>query len=99
MEFTDILKQYIKDINDIINIGEGTEMSYRSVLEKMMKYLLPDNITILNEPKHSTYGVPDMKLYKNKDIAISFIETKLLGDTDLKGVRKTRSNLTDTKKL
>jgi len=88
MEFTDILKQYIKDINDIINIGEGTEMSYRSVLEKMMKYLLPDNITILNEPKHSTYGVPDMKLYKNKDIAISFIETKLLGDTDLKGVRQ-----------
>lgn len=90
MEMKDELKQYIKDINEITKIGEGTEMSYRSALEKLMSSLLPGNITIINEPKHSTYGVPDLKLYKNKEIAISFIETKSLADTDLEGERQHR---------
>lgn len=80
-----IFNQYVKNLNDIIGTNDGTEMSYRSALEKLLKSLLPSNITIINEPKHSSYGIPDLKLYRNNDIVISFVETKLPGDTDLEG--------------
>lgn len=85
MDIHDSLKQYIKDLNDVLSVNDGTELSYRPALASLLTSIMPNDVIAIMEPKHEEYGVPDFKIYKHKNCVISFIETKPIGDSDLEG--------------
>lgn len=92
MDIKEIIKNYIADIHSKQSTGEATEHTYRSSLEMMLKEILSKkkkdaNISIINEPKRKEFGAPDFELRQGLMI-ISFIETKDLGDTDIRGTKK-----------
>lgn len=91
MAFLCDLEAYIDEINAIKKTGETTEHSFRSVLQNLLKKIVNDGVRkesnrviIINEPKRKSYGAPDFEFRKNDNI-ISFLETKDIGDTDVKG--------------
>ncbi len=81
-----IIDKYINEIDSVYKTHQATEATYRSILQNLLKILLP-KVMIIHEPKRSAYGVPDYQLIKD-GIAISFIETKNLNDKDLKGEKE-----------
>lgn len=85
------VEAYIDEINAIKKTGETTEHSFRGVLQNLVSKIVNDGvrkesnrIIIINEPKRKSYGAPDFEFRKNDNI-ISFLETKDIGDTDIKG--------------
>lgn len=91
MDIKKIIGDYIIDIRSKQSTGEATEHTYRSSLETMLKEMLSQkkdaNISIINEPKRKDFGAPDFELRKGLMI-ISFIETKDLDDTDIRGTKR-----------
>ena len=87
-----VLETYIESINTDFQTNDTTEHSYRGALKVLLQDILnegkkkkeKDKIAVINEPKRKEYGAPDFELRRD-DIAISFIETKDLGDKDLLG--------------
>lgn len=87
-----VLETYIESINTDFQTNDTTEHSYRGALKVLLQNILnegrkkkeKDKIAVINEPKRKEYGAPDFELRRD-DIAISFIETKDLGDKDLLG--------------
>ena len=85
------LEDYIDSINSDFQTKETTEHSFRSPLQQLLKTIINDGIKkesekviIINEPKRKDYGAPDFEFRKNDNV-IAFLETKNIGDTDLKG--------------
>lgn len=85
------IEKYIESINEDFQTKETTEHSFRGALQALLRNVLndgvkkdKDKITVINEPKRKDYGAPDFELRRD-DIAISFLETKDLGDKDLLG--------------
>ena len=85
------IENYIESINADFQTKDTTEHSYRGSLQILLRNVLndgvkkdKDKITVINEPKRKNYGAPDFEL-RREDIAISFIETKDIGDKDLLG--------------
>jgi predicted helicase len=69
------LSQYIEKINERYQLGNATEHTYRTNLEKLLQGLEP-SVQITNEPKRVTdCGNPDFVISRGK-IPIGFIETK-----------------------
>ena len=87
-----VLETYIESINTDFQTNDTTEHSFRGALQALLQTILnegkkgkeKDKIAVINEPKRKEYGAPDFELRRD-DIAISFIETKDLGDKDLLG--------------
>ncbi len=87
-----VLETYIESINADFQTNVTTEHSYRGALKVLLQNILNEGrtkketnkIAVINEPKRKEYGAPDFEL-RQDDIAISFIETKGLGDKDLLG--------------
>lgn len=82
---------YIDTINDKYHSTVTTEHSFRGALEILLCKLLndgikkdKDKIAVINEPKRKDYGAPDFE-FRRGDVAIAFLETKKLGDPDLRG--------------
>ena len=85
------IDKYIDRINKDYQTKDTTEHSYRRALQDLLETIVnegirkeSEKITIINEPKRKTYGAPDFEFRKN-DNTIAFIETKDIGDNDIKG--------------
>ena len=85
------IETYIDTINRDYHTGVATEHSFRGPLQNLLRALLNDEtrkgkpkIAVINEPKRKSYGAPDFE-FRRDDIAIAYLETKNLGDTDLMG--------------
>ena len=92
MDINGIITKYIATLNSKLATGEATENTYRVALETMLQEILSTRkkdaqISIINEPKRKEFGAPDFELRQGLRI-ISFIETKDISDTDLRGSRK-----------
>lgn len=88
----EIIAQYIADISARHITGEATEHTYRGPFENMLCQMLGRSgkdscISIINEPRRKEFGAPDFELRRGLMI-ISFIETKDIDDTDLRGTKK-----------
>ena len=87
------IESYLSKVNDDYQSKDTTEHSFRGALQNLLTKMLNDGvrkeaqISIINEPKRKDYGAPDFEFRKN-DIAIAFMETKDLGDDDVRGVKK-----------
>ena len=91
MQINDDIKEYINDLDEVYTSKKGTEHTYRSSLDLLLKKLLcknsitkKDKIKVFNEAKRQEYGTPDFDISR-EGLTISYIETKQPGDSDLKG--------------
>ncbi|HRZ41085.1 MAG TPA: N-6 DNA methylase [Bacteroidales bacterium] len=80
------IQKYITSINSRYKTGQSTEHTFRGDLQQLVETLLP-GIKATNEPKRQQCGAPDFILTK-KDVPVTYIETKDIGDGDLQGVKK-----------
>ena len=95
MEIKEIISKYIAALNCKHATGEATEHSYRGALETLIHDLLnciakkkdAEQITIINEPRRKEFGAPDFELRRGVAV-VSFIETKDIRDTDLRGSKQ-----------
>ena len=85
------IETYIECVNSYFVTNVATEHSYREPLQHLLKQILnrgvkkdKDKIIVINEATRKDYGAPDLEFRKN-DVAISFMETKKIGDSDLLG--------------
>lgn len=93
-----IINDYISEVNNILSSGDATEHSFRSALETMLCKMIVNvvddeegkRIHIINEPKRKEFGAPDFELRRGVHI-LSFIETKTINDTDLRGNKTSRN--------
>ena len=91
MDTKGLIKNYISTIAEKHETKEATEHTYRFALETLLQALISgrkgdSRISIINEPKRREFGAPDFELRQGLMI-ISFIETKDIGDTDLRGTK------------
>lgn len=85
-DISEALCTYIKELDTLYSTRNATEKSYRSALSAFLSQFAPKSIVIVEEPQCEVYGIPDFQLTRN-DLAVSFIETKNIGDNDLKGTK------------
>lgn len=90
--FRNDIADYVDHLNDIYKTNIATEHSYRPALKGLLETILnqgkkkeKNRIKVINEPTRKDYGAPDFE-FRCDDIAISFLETKKPGDTDLLGL-------------
>ena len=91
MDTKELIKNYISTIAEKHETKEATEHTYRFALETLLQALISgrkgdSRISIINEPKRREFGAPDFELRQGL-MMISFIETKDIGDTDLRGTK------------
>lgn len=76
-------KEYIKELDQLYQVGNTTEHSFRGALANYLKSLLP-KFVVTNEPRRIDCGAPDYVItLKNEPIA--FLEAKDVNDGDLDG--------------
>ena len=76
-------KEYIKQLDELYQVGNTTEHSFRGTLANYLGSLLPKYI-VTNEPRRIDCGAPDYVItLKNQPIA--FLEAKDVNDGDLDG--------------
>ena len=93
-----IIDNYISEVNSKYTSGESTEHTFRGSLEALLYNVLDivvdkeerKRINIINEPKRKDFGAPDFELRKGVNI-LSFIETKDINDTDLRGEKSVKN--------
>ena len=85
------IQDYIDSINTDYQSKVTTEHSFRGALKTLLTVIANDGvrkesekILVINEPRRKCYGAPDFEFRKHDD-AIAFLETKNLGDNDIKG--------------
>ncbi len=79
------IEQYISDINKLYQTGLAKEHSYRSALQQLIEGMLP-NIIVVNDGARIECGAPDFQIIeKSNRLPVSYVETKLIGDSDLDG--------------
>ena len=79
MEF----KEYIKELDQLYQVGNTTEHSFRGSLASYLQSLLP-KFVVTNEPRRIDCGAPDYVItFKNQPVA--FLEAKDINDSDLDG--------------
>ena len=82
-------KEYINKIKEDYAAGSTTEHTFRPYLKQLVE-TLDSTIQATNEPKRRACGAPDFILTRT-EVPIGFIETKDIGDKDLKGEKKSRN--------
>lgn len=83
----DLIKAYIKHIDQLYQTGVTTEHSFRGDLQKLL-----DDTTgykVINEQKRINCGAPDLALYKN-NVPYAYFEAKDLEVGDLDGRKKNK---------
>jgi len=91
-EAREAIARYVDAVNVKFQSHDDTEHTYRACLETLLTDLLPclmaqgeaDQITVINEPRRKEFGAPDFELRRGVSV-VSFLETKSLVDTDLRG--------------
>lgn len=75
----DPFKPYLKAIEQALMVGVATEHTHRSTLETLLEQL-SDSVSIVNEPKRSECGAPDLvAINKKSKLNIGYVETKDVG--------------------
>ncbi len=85
------LQNYLKRLTQEYKTGVTTENSLRPALVDFLKET--DELrkfTILNEPKRIACGAPDIVLLQKNAIPVAYIETKDIGDPDLRGLKQNK---------
>lgn len=82
MEF----KEYVKELDQLYQVGNTTEHSFRGTLATYLQSLLPKFI-VTNEPRRIDCGAPDYVITQ-KNQPIAFLEAKDVNDGDLDGRRQ-----------
>ena len=73
------INKYLREINDLYTGGRATEHSYRPALKSLLEELLPDNVSVTNEPARLKCGAPDYVLTRH-NIPLGYIEAKDVGE-------------------
>ncbi len=76
-------KDYIKQLDELYQVGNTTEHSFRGTLANYLGSLLPKYI-VTNEPRRIDCGAPDYVITQ-KNQPIAFLEAKDVNDGDLDG--------------
>ena len=85
------LQNYLKRLSQEYKTGVTTEHSLRPALVEFLKETDElRRLTIINEPKRIACGAPDIVLLQNGSIPVAYIETKDIGDSDLRGVKQNK---------
>ena len=85
------LQNYLKRLLQEYKTGVTTEHSLRPALVEFLKETDElRRLTIINEPKRIACGAPDIVLLQNGGIPVAYIETKDIGDPDLRGVKQNK---------
>ena len=92
MSTREAIERYVAAVRSKRATAEATEHTYRGPLEALLQEMLANRpadarISIINEPRRKEFGAPDFELRLGLTI-ISFIETKDIGDKDLRGSKK-----------
>ena len=85
------LQNYLKRLAQEYKTGKTTEISLRQLLVEFLKET--DELrkfAIINEPKRIECGAPDIVLLQKDGIPVAYIETKDIGDPDLRGVKQNK---------
>ena len=85
------LQNYLKRLLQEYKTSITTEHSLRPALVEFLKET--DELrkfTIINEPKRIACGAPDIVLLQKGGIPVAYIETKDIGDPDLRGVKQNK---------
>ncbi len=85
------LQNYLKRLSQEYKTSITTEHSLRPALVEFLKET--DELrkfTIINEPKRIACGAPDIVLLQKGGIPVAYIETKDIGDPDLRGVKQNK---------
>ena len=77
------LKEYIKELDQLYQVGNTTEHSFRGSLARYLQSLLPDFV-VTNEPRRIECGAPDYVITLNNQ-PVAFLEAKDINDGDLDG--------------
>lgn len=81
-------KDYIKEVDQLYQVGNTTEHSFRGSLAGYLKSLLP-KFVVTNEPRRFKCGAPDYVI-TSKSEPIAFLETKDINDSDLDGRKRNK---------
>ena len=76
-----ILRKYLTHVESYYKFDTTTEQTYRPPLQDLLK-ALTSGITVLNEPKRTTYGAPDYAVLRETGqgpLTIGYVETKKIG--------------------
>lgn len=85
------LQNYLKRLSQEYKTGVTTEHSLRPALVEFLQETDElRRLTIINEPKRIACGAPDIVLLQNGSIPVAYIETKDIGDSDLRGVKQNK---------
>lgn len=85
------LQNYLKRLAQEYKTGVTTEHSLRPALVEFLQETDElRRLTIINEPKRIACGAPDIVLLQNGGIPVAYIETKDIGDPDLRGVKQNK---------
>ena len=85
------LQNYLKRLSQEYKTGVTTEHSLRPALVEFLQETDElRRLTIINEPKRIACGAPDIVLLQNGGIPVAYIETKDIGDHDLRGVKQNK---------
>lgn len=76
-------KEYIKELDQLYQVGNTTEHSFRGALASYLQTLLP-RFVVTNEPRRIECGAPDYVITQ-KNEPIAFLEAKDINDPDLDG--------------
>lgn len=85
------LQNYLKRLSQEYKTDVTTEHSLRPALVEFLQET--DELrkfTIINEPKRIACGAPDIVLLQKGGIPVAYIETKDIGDSDLRGVKRNK---------
>lgn len=83
----DLIKAYIKHIDQLYQTGVTTEHSFRGDLQKLLEDAT--GYKVINEQKRINCGAPDLALYKN-NVPYAYFEAKDLEVGDLDGRKKNK---------
>ena len=87
-EKTGTVAAYIAEVVKLAKTGKTTEHSFRGTLSVLLDALAP-GLRVVNEPKREACGAPDYIVQDKNGAAVFYVETKIPGDNDLDGRKRT----------
>ncbi len=85
------LQAYLARLSQEYKTGVTTENSLRPALVELLSSL-PElsRFRVINEPKRIECGAPDIVLLNKENTPVAYLETKDIGDPDLRGARQNK---------
>ena len=79
------IQEYLADLCELYQTGIAKEHSYRPALQQLISSMLP-GVIVVNDGARIECGAPDFQVIEKANrLPVFYVETKLIGDTDLDG--------------